>query len=106
MGATCWIGFSRGAYQVRALAGMIDKVGGHRLSCNLLPTLYYVNLQVGLIHKGNEEQIPLCVFGISSSCLLNLACDSAYELYADPTSGGTAPAGSTFQFLRRLRPSV
>ncbi|OBZ68675.1 hypothetical protein A0H81_11013 [Grifola frondosa] len=31
-------GFSRGAYQVRTLAAMIDKVG--------------------LIHKGNEEQIP------------------------------------------------
>ncbi|KZP10451.1 hypothetical protein FIBSPDRAFT_216725 [Athelia psychrophila] len=39
-------GFSRGAYQVRALAGMIEKIG--------------------LIHRGNEEQIPF-----------------AYELYAD-----------------------
>ncbi|KAF8517074.1 hypothetical protein BU17DRAFT_50227 [Hysterangium stoloniferum] len=45
-------GFSRGAYQVRVLAGMIDKVG--------------------LIYKGNEEQIPF-----------------AYELYADPRSDGT-----------------
>ncbi|OCH91825.1 hypothetical protein OBBRIDRAFT_871792, partial [Obba rivulosa] len=34
-------GFSRGAYQVRALSAMIDKVG--------------------LIHKGNEEQNPLYV---------------------------------------------
>ncbi|KAF8517054.1 hypothetical protein BU17DRAFT_50258 [Hysterangium stoloniferum] len=42
-------GFSHGAYQVRVLAGMIDKVG--------------------LIYKGNEEQIPF-----------------AYELYADPRS--------------------
>ncbi|KAF8523846.1 hypothetical protein JB92DRAFT_2883113, partial [Gautieria morchelliformis] len=42
-------GFSRGAYQVRALAGMIHKVG--------------------LVHKGNEEQIPF-----------------AYELYADEKS--------------------
>ncbi|KAJ2913615.1 hypothetical protein MD484_g6798, partial [Candolleomyces efflorescens] len=42
-------GFSRGAFQVRALAGMIEKVG--------------------LIHKGNEVQIPF-----------------AYELYADPKS--------------------
>ncbi|KAF8588043.1 hypothetical protein K439DRAFT_1336270 [Ramaria rubella] len=42
-------GFSRGAYQVRALAGMIHKVG--------------------LIRRGNEEQIPF-----------------AYELYADPNS--------------------
>ncbi|KAE9384653.1 WD40 repeat-like protein [Gymnopus androsaceus JB14] len=41
-------GFSRGAYQVRALAGMIEKVG--------------------LIHKGNEAQIPF-----------------AYELYARST---------------------
>ncbi|OBZ68925.1 hypothetical protein A0H81_11001 [Grifola frondosa] len=43
-------GFSRGAYQVRALAAMIYKVG--------------------LIHKGNEEQIAY-----------------AYALYADPNSG-------------------
>ncbi|PPQ69955.1 hypothetical protein CVT26_013291 [Gymnopilus dilepis] len=42
-------GFSRGAFQVRALSGMIHKVG--------------------LIHKGNELQIPF-----------------AYELYADPRS--------------------
>ncbi|KAF8873260.1 hypothetical protein BD779DRAFT_1452050 [Infundibulicybe gibba] len=42
-------GFSRGAYQVRALAGMIKKVG--------------------LILRGNEEQIPF-----------------AYELYADHKS--------------------
>ncbi|KAH7920359.1 hypothetical protein BV22DRAFT_1021384 [Leucogyrophana mollusca] len=42
----CYTGFSRGAYQVRALAGMIHKVG--------------------LILRGNEEQIPF-----------------AYELYAD-----------------------
>ncbi|KAF8497306.1 hypothetical protein BU17DRAFT_59391, partial [Hysterangium stoloniferum] len=45
-------GFSRGAYQVRVLAGMIHKVG--------------------LIYRGNEEQIPF-----------------AYELYADPTSDGS-----------------
>ncbi|KAF8531964.1 hypothetical protein JB92DRAFT_2578540, partial [Gautieria morchelliformis] len=37
-------GFSRGAYQVRALAGMIHKARF-----------------VGLVHKGNEEQIPLSV---------------------------------------------
>ncbi|KZP27354.1 hypothetical protein FIBSPDRAFT_730839, partial [Athelia psychrophila] len=42
-------GFSRGAYQVRALAAMIHKVG--------------------LIYKGNEEQIPF-----------------AYEVYADHNS--------------------
>ncbi|OBZ69034.1 hypothetical protein A0H81_10989 [Grifola frondosa] len=47
-------GFSRGAYQVRALAAMINKVG--------------------LIRKGNEEQIPF-----------------AYELYADPASDAPIP---------------
>ncbi|KAF8960786.1 hypothetical protein BDZ97DRAFT_1831829 [Flammula alnicola] len=47
-------GFSRGAYQVRALAGMIQRVG--------------------LIHKGNEEQIPF-----------------AYELYATRTSDPATP---------------
>ncbi|OCH94605.1 WD40 repeat-like protein [Obba rivulosa] len=45
-------GFSRGAYQVRTLAAMINKVG--------------------LIHKGNEEQIPF-----------------AYELYAADESGNS-----------------
>ncbi|TFK27916.1 WD40 repeat-like protein, partial [Coprinopsis marcescibilis] len=39
-------GFSRGAFQVRALSAMIDKVG--------------------LIYKGNELQIPLCVDFTSS----------------------------------------
>ncbi|KAF8511353.1 hypothetical protein BU17DRAFT_54685, partial [Hysterangium stoloniferum] len=52
-------GFSRGAYQVRVLARMIDKVG--------------------LMYKGNEEQIPF-----------------AYELYADPRSDGTTPPSHTF----------
>ncbi|KJA17498.1 hypothetical protein HYPSUDRAFT_192134 [Hypholoma sublateritium FD-334 SS-4] len=45
-------GFSRGAFQVRVLSAMIDKVG--------------------LIHKGNEMQIPF-----------------AYELYEDPESDKT-----------------
>ncbi|KAF8517077.1 hypothetical protein BU17DRAFT_92250 [Hysterangium stoloniferum] len=53
------IGFSRGTYQVRVLAGMIDKVG--------------------LIYKGNEEQIPF-----------------AYELYADPKSDGTTRPSCRF----------
>lgn len=50
-------GFSRGAYQVRALAGMIEKV------IRTLAYYYYVfthvPLKVGLLRKGNEEQIPL-----------------------------------------------
>ncbi|OCH94875.1 hypothetical protein OBBRIDRAFT_51149 [Obba rivulosa] len=49
-------GFSRGAYQVRAISGMVEKIG--------------------LIHKGNEDQIPF-----------------AYELYAatkDSSGGSTA----------------
>ncbi|THH17761.1 hypothetical protein EW146_g3118 [Bondarzewia mesenterica] len=58
-------GFSRGAYQVRTLAAMIHKVG--------------------LIHKGNEDQIPF-----------------AYELYADPKSDDPAtlasPSGEGSQF--------
>ncbi|KAG8772758.1 hypothetical protein FRC15_002527, partial [Serendipita sp. 397] len=47
-------GFSRGAYQVRTIAAMIEKVG--------------------LIHKGNEEQIPF-----------------AYELYLDRKSNEDTP---------------
>ncbi|KAF8508774.1 hypothetical protein BU17DRAFT_56534 [Hysterangium stoloniferum] len=46
-------GFSRGAYQVRVLAGMIHKVG--------------------LIYKGNEEQIPLSARSSSPAKPLNLA---------------------------------
>lgn len=51
-------GFSRGAYQVRALAGMIEKV-------LVIPSMIVLfralidSRQVGLIHKGNEEQISL-----------------------------------------------
>ena len=49
--------FSRGAYQVRALAGMIEKVritipGSHSFQGS-------PSTKVGLIHRGNEEQIPL-----------------------------------------------
>ncbi|KIM83614.1 hypothetical protein PILCRDRAFT_69195, partial [Piloderma croceum F 1598] len=49
------LGFSRGAYQVSALAGMIE--------------------QVGLLRKGNDAQIPLYVqyFGHQSSTLLALS---------------------------------
>ncbi|VDB86426.1 unnamed protein product [Peniophora sp. CBMAI 1063] len=53
-------GFSRGAYQVRTLSAMIDKVG--------------------LIHRGNEAQIPF-----------------AYQLYADLDNGLTAAAASSLQ---------
>uniref|UniRef100_A0A8H8CPW0 T6SS Phospholipase effector Tle1-like catalytic domain-containing protein n=1 Tax=Psilocybe cubensis TaxID=181762 RepID=A0A8H8CPW0_PSICU len=49
-------GFSRGAFQVRALSAMINKVG--------------------LIHKGNEMQIPF-----------------AYELYRNSDSGTTTDIG-------------
>ncbi|KIM36837.1 hypothetical protein M413DRAFT_285325 [Hebeloma cylindrosporum] len=52
-------GFSRGAYQVRALAGMIQRVG--------------------LIHKGNEEQIPF-----------------AYALYATHTEDLATRFKTTF----------
>ncbi|KAF8517064.1 hypothetical protein BU17DRAFT_50241, partial [Hysterangium stoloniferum] len=59
-------GFSRGAYQVRVLAGMIDKVG--------------------LIYKGNEEQIPF-----------------AYELYADPKSDGSTPPSQPLNLAKRFK---
>ncbi|KAF9058718.1 hypothetical protein BDP27DRAFT_1505466 [Rhodocollybia butyracea] len=58
-------GFSRGAYQVRALAGMIEKVG--------------------LIHKGNEAQIPF-----------------AYELYARSTD--EQPPNPTQDNLKEYMP--
>ncbi|KAF9058728.1 quinon protein alcohol dehydrogenase-like superfamily [Rhodocollybia butyracea] len=58
-------GFSRGAYQVRALAGMIEKVG--------------------LIHKGNEAQIPF-----------------AYELYARSTD--EQPPNQTQDNLKEYMP--
>ncbi|KAJ2936117.1 hypothetical protein H1R20_g982, partial [Candolleomyces eurysporus] len=71
--------FSRGAFQVRALSAMIEKVG--------------------LIHKGNEMQIPF-----------------AYELYADPSSdedwadpvGSAKPDVSTSQstWAERLKEAL
>jgi hypothetical protein len=52
-------GFSRGAYQIRVIAGMIEKV---RLSLlYLIRGRYETSTQVGLLHKGNTDQIPLCV---------------------------------------------
>ncbi|KAJ7206048.1 hypothetical protein GGX14DRAFT_367632 [Mycena pura] len=68
-------GFSRGAYQVRVVAGMIE--------------------QVGLLHKGNNEQIPF-----------------AYELYAESISNQKRsdqrkPAGLVTHFKKTLsRPNV
>lgn len=51
-------GFSRGAYQVRCLSAMIDRVCTHGLPILAL----YISrllLKVGLIHRGNEAQIAL-----------------------------------------------
>jgi len=54
-----YTGFSRGAFQVRVLSAMIDKV------LNIITSAFFwlsnvsVIIQVGLIHKGNEMQIPL-----------------------------------------------
>ncbi|KAG8723240.1 hypothetical protein FRC09_004125 [Ceratobasidium sp. 395] len=56
-GDQIWLfGFSRGAYQVRTLAGMIETV---RLAITINP-LISLNQehQVGLIRPGNQEQIP------------------------------------------------
>ena len=52
-------GFSRGAYQVRVLAAMIDAVSA--LFQYDICVCTDLGHQVGLIHKGNEAQIPLCV---------------------------------------------
>ncbi|KAK7051225.1 hypothetical protein VNI00_004725 [Paramarasmius palmivorus] len=58
-----WLRFSRGAYQVRALSGMIEKVG--------------------LIHRGNQAQIPF-----------------AYDLYRDtPINSNNIPRSSEHQGL-------
>lgn len=44
-------------------------------------------IQVGLIYKGNEMQIPLCVWFLEFlNCNLFNTLSSAYELYADPKS--------------------
>jgi len=66
---TLAIGYSRGAYQIRVIAGMIDRVRSSRCGVSL-PTssvtdtiieLAVLNFQVGLLHKGNNNQIPLYV---------------------------------------------
>ncbi|KAF4622178.1 hypothetical protein D9613_009646 [Agrocybe pediades] len=56
-------GFSRGAFQVRVLSAMIEKVG--------------------LLHKGNELQIPF-----------------AYELYSDPETDKLEPVGPGGSFRK------
>uniref|UniRef100_A0A0W0G0D7 T6SS Phospholipase effector Tle1-like catalytic domain-containing protein n=2 Tax=Moniliophthora roreri TaxID=221103 RepID=A0A0W0G0D7_MONRR len=58
-------GFSRGAYQVRALSGMIEKVG--------------------LIHKGNEAQIPFA-FNLYRKC-------SSAPWGAQPLEPNSGPTG-------------
>ncbi|KAF9541955.1 WD40 repeat-like protein [Agrocybe pediades] len=58
-------GFSRGAFQVRVLSAMIEKVG--------------------LLHKGNELQIPF-----------------AYELYSDPETDKLEPEDQQEFFMGRV----
>ncbi|KAF9536831.1 WD40 repeat-like protein [Agrocybe pediades] len=58
-------GFSRGAFQVRVLSAMIEKVG--------------------LLHRGNELQIPF-----------------AYELYSDPATSELEPIGPQRSFRERV----
>ncbi|KAF9541951.1 hypothetical protein CPC08DRAFT_700737 [Agrocybe pediades] len=60
-------GFSRGAFQVRVLSAMIEKA------------------RVGLLHKGNELQIPF-----------------AYELYSDPETDKPEPLGPGGSFRTRV----
>ena len=72
--------FSSGAYQVRVLAGMMDKV---RLIWDS-GSILRLRTKVRLILWGNEEQIPLSV-----SCYVLFSpsfheiISSAYELYAN-----------------------
>lgn len=80
-------GFSRGAYQVRVISAMIEKVRYQYDTAWKLDTglncLISINIQVGLIHKGNEDQIPL--YALVLPLLLrnhSNAVNSAYELYA------------------------
>ena len=85
------LGFSRGAFQVRVLSAMIEKV---RLAL-CLQTVHWLRsrkIQVGLIHKGNEMQIPLCVLNLYLSRAL-IDNFSAYELYADRNSGPNPAKG-------------
>ena len=55
------VGFSRGAYQVRALAGMIHEVGTHNIrhTDHVLIVLHL--RQVGLAKEGTEERIAQSV---------------------------------------------
>lgn len=50
-------GFSRGAYQVRAIAGMIETVRDRKFSWRFRLTISII--KIGLIFSGNREQIPL-----------------------------------------------
>ena len=66
----CYLGFSRGAYQVRVIAGMIERVCPFPDSCCTL-ILCPAVIQVGLLYKGNNEQIPLyALLRVISLCLV------------------------------------
>lgn len=87
-------GFSRGAYQVRVISAMIRSV------CQLMMTTrisltYNFCIQVGLIQKGNQGQIPL--YGLLLIFCFRNDTDrsiSAYELYIEQgkTSNGNKEA--------------
>ncbi|KAF7973793.1 hypothetical protein HWV62_14282 [Athelia sp. TMB] len=82
----------KGAYQVRALAGMIHKARSPA-SIKYIDATAALSLQVGLIHKGNEEQIPLqVILHVLLPVIDFLTCRSAYAVYADPKSGKAPPA--------------
>lgn len=71
---TAWklTGFARGAYLVRVLSAMIEKVTSSGNDVSLIIAHCRGCSQVGLIRRGNEEQIPLCVSEPveCSSCML------------------------------------
>ncbi|KAF8870031.1 hypothetical protein BD779DRAFT_1614237 [Infundibulicybe gibba] len=75
-------GFSRGAYQVRALAGMIEKVG--------------------LILRGNEEQIH-CGGYDRFVAAYELYADHKSEKYEDPTFVGSRRYLETFNMAARFK---
>ncbi|EED84510.1 predicted protein [Postia placenta Mad-698-R] len=75
-------GFSRGAYQARVLAAMIE--------------------EVGLIYPGNEEQIPF-----HDCCWADAANISAYELYAASAGAAEINSRMTARFKETFsRPKV
>lgn len=90
-------GFSRGAYQARVLAGMIQTVGSV-LGFGIFWLDHFH--KVGLLYAGNEEQIPLYYIHLSlARHNLTFNLFSAYQMYVDSNVDGGSGKGILSRYV-------